>query len=426
VSSRTGSDMAFFCLVLVLIALATAEPLYALRADEGRINNVVSTDPARGYMTTLIDLTQWQDQFPKLVNVTGYDANTDTLVFGNADPPVLALCNTLAKSVKIVHLPDYGQLLAVTAYDGVAYALFGLNEDVPTLGNIVTVDLETYEQRQIAKWKLTNTNHTYYVGTPFTFLPSFQSFMFQLDGSNHTWLLSVDENRQARMVGSALEGGWNSFWSDVAKDQLTVIAQKNGILAKVDPITGKVDRIHNFPCGGSGAFAVHFREQKIFSLSSCKNLSVETVTFANKTISNVELDPGLVSVVVIEAANEYTPYGCGAQCSIHPDCAKYKSCKTCRLGKCSDDGDCGSYCFTNADCFAGVCAGNCESNRCGRKGCASICLNHDECKAKSKTCQVCRLGRCSDAGECGAYCLSPTDCYGSSCLGKCNNYKCTP
>jgi len=410
---------------LLCVYSAIAEPLYAIRAEEGLLLSVVSVDPARGFMTDLVNLRDFGDQFPNLLNVTCYDAATDTFAFGNSDPPLLGLANTLAKKVKIVYLPLYGKLLALAAYDGTIFGLFGGDEDLPTVGHLVSIDIVSFETRSIGKWKIPS-NETFYVGTPFTFLPNLQSYIFQLVDPRTAWLLQQSNGTSVTMLPAAVQGGWDYLWSDVSRGVLTLLGSKQAKVSQIEPMEGKITPIHNFPCGPGGMFSIDFRAQKIFQLSSCKNLSIETVTFANKSLSNVNVDAGLSTVVSIQAANTYVPFGCGASCSIHLDCAKFKSCHTCRLGKCSDDGECGDVCFNNADCFAGVCAGNCEEGRCGRKGCAAHCNSHDDCKSVSKTCTVCRLGRCCDAGECGNYCLSPTDCYGATCNGKCSNYKCSP
>jgi len=338
----------------------------------------------------------------------------------------LCFVNTLSKQVDVIHLPSYGSLLSITAYDGYVYALFGLDEDIPSVARIATINLETRVILTHARWKLAD-NKSLFVGTPFVFMPTLQAFLFEViptAAASKVLMITVSNSTSNKLSETPLQSGWSALWMDVARENLTVAGVRNGLLALIEPLSGKVTPIRKFSC--IGFFTVDFKQHQVFDLSSCAQLSIETVNWQNQTVSNLEVDPGLSTAVGIHTANAYSPYGCGAKCGVHPDCEKFTTCKTCRAGRCSDEGDCGSWCQSNGDCFAGVCAGNCDNGRCGKKGCATQCVNHDDCKGRSKTCTVCRLGRCSDGGECGNYCLSPTDCYGGSCQGKCQNWKCSP
>jgi len=350
--------------------------------------------------------------------VTYYDGNSEQFILGNSDPPLLALTNTFGKNTSTVNLPQYGKLLTFTAYDGVIYALIGADPDIPYLGHLVAMDITTRDSNRLAKVKI-DPSKSFKLNAPISYFPQNQMWVTEIQDS--AMLIITSSGNQSTIIETKVEGGWDAYWTDV-NSNTSVVGYKKGLVACIDPFAGTVKNGRNFGCAGS--LAVAFQYQEMYHLSNCGKLVMETIDFNNQTSATVTLDSALASTASIHTAGSYIPYGCGRQCAVDTDCKDCKTCHTCRLGHCIADGQCNSFCIGNEDCYAGVCVGNCEYNRCGRKGCGLTCNNHDECIARSSECQTCRLGRCVSFGNCGSYCQTQQDCYGGSCTNNCRNWRC--
>jgi len=411
--------------VVCIVESAIYADLYALRANGTIVDSVVSIDFENGY-ETLAYLNGLGPNFQSWLNLTYYDSNSETFIVGNADPPLMALVNTFNKQVFTAKLPLYGLLCSLTAYDGIIYALLGLDEDVPNLGSLVGYQIANGDNNRLAKFKI-DPSQSFVIGAPITWLPHKQAYLIELEestGARNLYLLSITANSSI-LTFTGLEGGYTSLWFDVTTDNRTVIAYKGGAVYGLNLELNTVRVIYDFNC--FGLLAVDFQKQTLYHLSNCDTLIIESYSwFYNTSGPIVDLDPQLENIANIQSVGTYIPFLCGAPCGTHPDCAQSKTCNTCRLGTCTTaTGDCNAFCMKPQDCFAGVCVGNCEFNRCGKRGCGMKCTNHDECIANSKTCQICRGGQCVDYGNCGAYCLTPMDCYEGACVGSCKNFQCS-
>lgn len=394
--------------------------VFGLGRDFGLPTRLMSINPQNGYNKLVADLSQDLVTFTTSLNITAYDGNSEQFIIGNADPPTLALVNTFSKKTSMLNLPQYGQLLSFTVYDGIIYTLIGNDPDIPYLGHLVATDIVSRDTVRLAKVKI-DPSRMFKVGAPMVYMA--QNKIWVTEIMNSPVLLITVANNVSSVYETKIKGGWDFYWNDVNTNS-SFVGYMNGMVAQIDPFAGNINVIRAFQC--EGFLSVAFQYDEIYHLSQCTtNLTIETIDFSNTTTGVAVLDPSLKDIAAIHTAAAYVPYGCGMPCGVNTDCETYPTCHTCRLGHCSDDGDCGSFCETNLDCYAGACVGNCEYNRCGRKGCGSSCVNHEDCVAVSLQCQTCRLGRCSDNGNCGAYCLNNLDCYGGACVNNCTKFACT-
>jgi len=366
------------------------------------------------YSFSATEKTQFTSPHPS----SAFEPDVNMFIVGNVLPPLAALVSVYDRRSVTVELPEYGSLISFTAYDGILYCLIGLDEDIPWVGHVVSVDLNTFKSTQLFKFKIPTTQK-FKVGGPFLYNPATQDFYFMLTGS--LTLLSASGVSSTPVIG-----GYTHLWNaspNSAGDKL--IGYGNGLFRWITPQTNTTSDLKQFNCK-TGLPSVDSVAQMIYHLEMCNPTSPEmkTVTFTNTSELKVPVDPALAKSVSMQSGGLYTPFGCGANCNVHTDCDKSVSCGTCRLGVCVSSGECGAFCTGPQDCFGGVCVGDCEENRCGRAGCGKSCQNHDECSA-SRTCKVCRLGSCVDDGECGSYCLTPLDCYGGACVGNCVDFTCT-
>jgi len=412
-----------YLFLVFYVPLISSEFLYTLLTNEGAPNSVISIDLSDGSFTTVVDLSPIQSNFPNLLQTTAYDANSDNFLLGNGLPPLLGVVNTFSKQSIIAKLPEYGTLLSFTIYDGFAYTIIGSDVDIPYLGHLVEYNLKTGDMDRISKIHI-SPSLSFVINSPLIFIPNKNTWFFEIQDSN-VYKLTVYSN-SSTVVETTIPGGWSSFWYDVDYNNHTMLAYAKGMAVWIDFINETVQLFDKFPCYDSGVFSVDFVYQLAYHYSDCTNKpTVQTLTLKNDTQRVTTLDPALNSVMSLQSRTQYTPYLCGATCTIHPDCENSKTCGTCRLGRCVSPGSCGDYCQTPTDCYGGICVKDCEQNRCGRRGCASACTNNDDCKKVSTQCQVCRLGFCVDYGDCGSYCLTPTDCYAGLCTTNCVNFYCT-
>jgi len=418
-----------FCLLCIfqLLALVHGDiyaDLFALRMNGTNVGSIISIDFESGFKT-IADINSLTN-FTSPNNLTTYDSNSEIFVVGNADPPMLALINTFTKQTKVISLPLYGQLVALTTYDGIVYALLGLDEDLPTIGSIVGYDLNTGDSNRLSKFKI-NPNQSFIHGSTLTWLPHKQVWIFDLlepMGNTSLYLVNTDP-KAAVVIPTYFPGGWESTWFDVNTDNQTVIAYKSGQVALLDLGEFVMRTLYSYSC--SGILTVDFQKQQFYHLSNCDSPLIEIYSwYYNKSQPPVDLDPQLEDINSLQSVGTYIPFLCGTPCDTHPDCALARTCNTCRLGRCStSNGDCNAFCLTANDCFAGVCVFNCENNRCGKRGCGTKCTNHDDCVNNSQECTICRLGSCVSTGGCGAYCLTNLDCYEGDCVGVCSNWRCS-
>jgi len=412
--------MKLVCFVVAcFVAIANCD-VFGFGSQFNVPTKLVSINPQNGFNKKVADLS-FLTSFTTLLPVTHYDGNSEQYIIGNADPPMLALTNTFSSKTQVVNLPQYGQLLAFTAYDGIIYSLIGNDPDVPFLGHLVAMDISTKDTTRLAKVKI-DPSQKFKVGAPMAYMPQNRLWLTEIE--NSPVLLITVQNNVSTVTPSKISGGWANYWNDVNSNS-SVVGYSKGMIAWIDPFAGTVKPMRTFAC--SGSLAVAFQYKEMYHLSNCNNqLTIETVEFTNVSTATSKLDPSLADLTTIHTAAAYIPYGCGATCGVNTDCQIYKTCSVCRNGKCSADGQCGSFCLSGQDCYAGVCVNNCEFNRCGRRGCGTTCNNHDDCVAVSNQCRTCRLGRCVDTGNCGSYCLTPLDCYAGSCTNKCVNWQCAP
>jgi len=403
-----------------LISFVSAD-IYALKLNRlNRLASIMTVNPQNGYNRDLVDMSSYAASFPMLLNVTGFDANAEVFIVGNGLPPLLGITNTFSKITEIVPLPEYGYLLAFQPYDGVVYTIIGADPDVPYLGHLVALDLKSLKADRLAKIKL-GPNQQFKLNAPLTFVSARQAWLTEFEDSN---VQMIKVNSTGTIVTDlGIEGGFTSFWNDVDFSNHTVYGIKKGYMHSIDVDTITATMVAGFPCH-NGTLAVSFQYKELYYFSNCGKLLLETASFDNKTTNTVNLDTSLAHLVALHSDSAYIPFLCGRPCAINTDCQSAKTCSTCRGGKCTATGECGAFCLTGDECFAGVCVGNCEYNRCGRRGCGFICNNHEDCVSVSNQCQTCRLGRCVDFGNCGAYCQTPLDCYAGDCNSKCTNYAC--
>eukprot|EP01127_Copromyxa_protea_P016589 TRINITY_DN4949_c0_g2_i1.p1 TRINITY_DN4949_c0_g2~~TRINITY_DN4949_c0_g2_i1.p1 ORF type:complete len:412 (+),score=62.74 TRINITY_DN4949_c0_g2_i1:7-1242(+) len=404
--------------VLLLCFLVTVqcqnEIIYGLRVSStGALEDVVATPPARGYMTLIVDLSSdalFRDVHPS----TAYDPNLNTFIFGNVDPPTLGLVDTFAKEFESLEMPAYGSLVSFTAYDGILYCLQGLDEDVPFIGHMVSLNLETNKFTHLFKFKLLPGTE-FVVGAPFVFVPEEQAWLITLGGQVHQITKNGDK-------ATGVFGNFTDMWRTSDGE---IVGYEKGKFSSLN-LAQKVSKlITHLPCA-SGVPALNPQSKKVYEIQNCTGeLDVTTGDLSNSTQTNLALDPRLGDIKSAQVGGHYVPFKCGATCNTHPDCGNSTSCNTCRLGRCVSSGECGAFCVDGQDCFGGVCVGNCEEGRCGKAGCGADCQNHDECKRQSSSCQICRLGKCVADGECGSYCLTALDCYGGACINNCVNWRCT-
>jgi len=412
------------CFVLSLVRADIYADLYALRLKDGQIESLVGIEFGSGYKE-VANLESYAQNFTTFHNLTFYDANSEIFVIGNTNPPMLLLVNTYTAEVRSVSLPIYGQLLAMTAYDGIVYVLLGLDDDLPTLGSIVAYDIATGESTRLSKFKILPES-SFVVQTTLTWLPQMDVWLFEQMNGTGLYMYMVNANpTKATVYPIDVAGGFESTWFDVSTDNSSVITYRGGAFQKLNLNTYRMSPLVKFDCT-VGYGAVDFKKKQVYQLSNCDSPIISSFSwFYNKTLPPMDLDPALSDAVSIASVGTYIPYLCGAPCGTHPDCAGSNTCNTCRLGKCTASGDCNAFCQTGDDCYAGVCVGDCEENRCGKRGCGMKCENHEECEANSRTCQICRLGSCVDTGGCGAYCRTPLDCYAGDCAGNCQNWRCS-
>jgi len=302
------------------------------------------------------------------------------------------------------------------------YALLGNDPDIPYLGHLITMDIKTKDTFRLAKVKI-DPSQKFRIGAPLIYMPQSALWVTEIVGS--PVLLITINNNVSTITPTKVPGGWTYYWTDINTNS-SFVAYAKGTVAWVEPFSGNVRPIRSFSCAGSLAVAFQYEEMYHFANCDTTSLTMETIDFTNTTTANPKLDAALSDISTIHTSASYIPFGCGKACAVNTDCLGLKTCGTCRQGHCSADGQCGSFCQNASDCYAGVCVGNCEFNRCGRRGCGSVCNNHDDCVSVSNQCQVCRLGRCVDIGNCGAYCLTPLDCYAGGCINKCVNWQCSP
>jgi hypothetical protein len=336
----------------------------------------------------------------------------------NVYPPVVGILNTYSKMFAVQELPYYGSVLSITAYDGILYCFMGADPDAPTVSHFFQIRLADNQMHHLFTMHLP-TGASYVVGAPLVFVPD-----------SRYWIVSLGEElykiNQLGPVSTKITGAFTNLWSPmIAGKSNMLIGYNKGIFSWIDTMAQTTKALRMYGCVGIPS--VNPDLQKIYHLQQCKagTLTFYTTDFQNKTTSSVGVDPNLVNSISGQSTGQYTPYGCGMPCTLETDCVNSTSCNICRLGKCSSSGDCSAFCENAADCYAGICVGDCEAGRCGRSGCASSCRNHDDCKAQSRTCQICRLGKCVADGECDAYCLTPLDCYGGACVNNCENFACT-
>jgi len=408
----------FFALFCFLAWAQQPELIYLLRANNGTVKDIVSSPPSEGYLTKLFDLSPYESRFPKLLPTTAYDSDSNFFIMANVDPPAVGILNTYSKMFSVQELPYYGSVLAITAYDGILYCFMGANPDAPAVGHVFQIRLSDYQMHDLIRVHLP-AGASYVVGCHMVFDPANRYWVVSLG----EYLYKINENGP---VATTITGAWTNMWSPMISGKSNMlIGYHKGSFSWIDLAAQTSKVLRNFPCNGIPS--VNTDLQKIYHLQNCKigSLMFYTVDFQNKTASSVGVDPNLASSVSGQSTGQYTPYGCGMPCSVVTDCVNSTTCNICRLGKCSSSGDCGAFCDNGSDCYSGICVGDCEAGRCGRTGCASSCRNHDDCKAQSRTCQVCRLGKCVADGECDSYCLTPLDCYGGACVDSCVNFACT-
>jgi len=271
---------------------------------------------------------------------------------------------------------------------------------------------------RLSKIKIDPTQQ-FLMNGPITFLPQTNQWLFEVQNSSMLQLTVIGNYTDLEVTDIA--GGWTSYSFNVVYNNHTIFAYGKGMAAWIDIITGVITPFKKFPCPGS--ISVDFVYQVIYYYSDCTQLQVESTTFKNVT-KVYPLDPSLANSFGIQAITPYTPYLCGTPCSVNTDCQMAHTCSTCRASRCVSTGSCGDFCISAADCFAGVCVGDCELNRCGRRGCGALCNSHDDCTMLSKDCQTCRLGKCVDFGDCGAYCQTNLDCYSGQCTMSCSHFTC--
>jgi len=405
-----------FCL---FVAVANCD-VVGLGLDQGQPVEIDTINPQNGFNKVVVDISNTLTDFTTPLKPTAYDGNSFQFIIGNSDPPKLALVNTFSKRTSFVELPQYGQLLAFTTYDGFVYTLIGNDPDIPYLGHLVSLDIKTGFTTRLAKVKI-DPSQQFKVGAPMIFMPQTKLWVTEIEGSP-ILLISITNN-VSTIYDTQIKGGWDGYWNNVNNNN-SFVGYMNGMASMINPFEGNVTLLHAFTC--EGIYAVAFEYEEMYHISKCNgNFLMETVDFSNTTTASVKLDSALENIGAIHSSAPYIPYGCGKKCGVNTDCAEFKTCGVCRLGKCGGSGDCGAFCEDAQDCYAGACVGDCEFNRCGRMGCATSCTNHEDCTAVSLQCTVCRLGRCSDTGDCGAYCLNGLDCYGGACVNNCTRFTCS-
>lgn len=80
------------------------------------------------------------------------------------NPPLVGVLDAFSRAFKTNELPVYGRyatlllrsdgsqsLLSFTAYDNQLYTLQGLDEDVPFLGHVLSVDLTSSQMKHLFK-----------------------------------------------------------------------------------------------------------------------------------------------------------------------------------------------------------------------------------------------------------------------------------
>lgn len=114
---------------------------------------------------------------------------------------------------------------------------------------------------------------------------------------------------------------------------------------------------------------------------------------------------------------------CGSDCSDVNDCNASGPCKICRLGQCMSDGECGSFCASNDECYGAHCR-TCDlnKNQCVSP-CGGTCGSSSDCAIAGGPCGQCIAGICQQGG-CGAHCNVAADCAAQGNCTQCLFNKC--
>eukprot|EP01094_Clydonella_sp_ATCC50884_P010890 TRINITY_DN2070_c0_g1_i1.p2 TRINITY_DN2070_c0_g1~~TRINITY_DN2070_c0_g1_i1.p2 ORF type:complete len:290 (-),score=67.81 TRINITY_DN2070_c0_g1_i1:162-1001(-) len=114
---------------------------------------------------------------------------------------------------------------------------------------------------------------------------------------------------------------------------------------------------------------------------------------------------------------------CGAECADINDCNASGPCKICRIGHCTSDGECGSYCTSSDDCYGASCK-TCDvnKNQCVSP-CGGTCSSNKDCGLAGGPCGQCIAGICQ-VGGCGAHCNIASDCMNQGNCTQCLFNKC--
>jgi len=96
-----------------------------------------------------------------------------------------------------------------------------------------------------------------------------------------------------------------------------------------------------------GAGTVDWGKEQIYHVTICKDKQMLEIVNFDGTNHFQAVDPGLINTEAIGLSRRSA--GCDQPCLTHNDCAGV--CNICRLKKCVDTGECDSYCIIDADCY---------------------------------------------------------------------------